>query len=151
MGSAVQYYSSRCVDFLNISANTIPRLDEYEDLIVGENVSATMVLENGTLTKYRDIVVLGELNIQSSDLENTVVKPELVVRDFIFPAKLSIENVVIKCERFLQPKNIQAFRYDLEELCLLDWLDFQRESVNKIGLKSILVPDTTTTWQHLPK
>jgi hypothetical protein len=151
MSLSVRYSISRCVDFLNIADNAIPTTSgEDKDIFVGENQKVTITLANGTISKCRDVVVLGELTIQSSNPENTAVKPILVARDFFIPAKFSIKNVGVCSRHFVQPKNNDEFRKNLQE-CLLDWLDFQRESVKKVGLKSILEPSTTITWQYLPQ
>ncbi len=111
---------------------------EDTDLFVGKNKILTLTLVNGTETRFRDVVVLGELIIRSSNPENTAVKPRLAARDFFAPAILSTTNINIRCINFYQPKNTEAFRRELQEL-FLEWLHIQKESAKQIGLKSIAI------------
>lgn len=130
---------SRWLDFLNIPNNAVPTASgEDKDLFVGSDKSVTITLQNGTVTKFRDVVVLGELIIQSSQPENSSVRPSLIVRNFFNPSKVSLSNIHISIQYHWQPKNTEEFRKRLQEL-FLDWISFQRESVEQIGLKSILV------------
>jgi len=130
---------SRWAAFLSIPDNATPtRSGEDVDLFVGKNKSITLTLPNGTETRFRDIVVLGELILQSSNPDNTVVKPELIANDFFSAAKLVVKNVSIKCRYLYLAKNREVFRSELQEL-FMEWMDIQKESVARIGLKSILV------------
>lgn len=128
---------SRWADFLSIPADALPtHSGDDVDLFVGENKSVTITLTNGTETRFRDVVVLGELVLQASDPANTAVKPRLIARS-VFAASLSINNANFRFN-FYQFKNAEAFRSELKEL-FLEWRDIQRESVARIGLKPILV------------
>ncbi|MBP9777517.1 MAG: hypothetical protein KBD36_06750 [Alphaproteobacteria bacterium] len=130
---------SRYGAFLSIPDNAMPTLSgEGADLFVGKNKSVTITLMNGTETRFRDVVVLGELILKSSDPENTAIKPKIIARDVFAPAKFSINNINLQCRHFYQPKGLETFRSELQEL-FTEWLDIQRESVARIGLKSILV------------
>jgi hypothetical protein len=87
--------------------------------------------------KFRDVVVLGELIFRFSNPENLAVKPRLVVRDFFAPSKVFFDNVNVKCRRLYIPKNTETFRCELQDL-FLEFIDFQRESIKRMGIKSIL-------------
>ena len=139
MSLLVKCAPSRWADFLSIPDDAMTtRSGEDVDLFVGRNKSVTITLNNGSETRFRDVVVLGELILKSSDSENTAVKPKLIAHDFFAAAKLSVNNVRIECRNCYLAKNIEAFRSELQEL-FMEWLDIQRESVARIGLKSILV------------
>jgi hypothetical protein len=139
MSLLLQCAPSRWVDFLSISDNPTPtHSGEEVDLFVGKNKKVTLTLTNGTQTQFRDVVVWGELVLQSSDPQNVAIKPKIIARDFFAPAKLTIGNINVVCGNFYQPKSPEAFRSELQGL-FIDWLDIQRESVGRIGLKSILV------------
>jgi hypothetical protein len=138
MSLLVECSSSRWVDFLSIpddAATTVP--GEDNDLFVGRNISVTMTLINGTVTKFRDIVVLGELTIQSSNPGNTAVQPSVIARDVIVASKFQIDSVGLQSNNISILKDTTQFRNDLQRL-FLEWVDFQRESVRAIGLRSIL-------------
>jgi hypothetical protein len=139
MSLLVKCAPSRWADFLSIPDNAIPtRSGEDADLFVGKNKSITLTLTNGTETRFRDVVVLGELVLKSSEPENVAIKPKIIARDFFVPAKLSMGNVSLQCGNLCFHKNPETFRSELQEL-FIEWLDIQRESVSWIGLKSILV------------
>ena len=88
---------SRFVDFLNIADNASPTdLDENQDLFIGKNKSVTLTLQNGTVTKVRDVVILGELIIKSSNPEDTTVKPSIIARDIFAPSRFDIDNINLK-------------------------------------------------------
>lgn len=139
MSVLLQCAPSRWGDFLCIPDNASPScLGEDVDLFVGKNQTVTITLKNGTETRFRDVVVWGELILKSSDPNNINTKPEIIARDFFVPANFTMSNISIKCRNYYQPKNPETFRNELQEL-IIEWLDIQRESVARIGLKSILV------------
>jgi hypothetical protein len=113
------------------------RSGEDTDLFVGKNKSITMTLANGTITRFRDVVVLGELTIQASDPTNIATKPRLIARDFFCAGDLLLKTVDFQWRNGHLAKNRIMFRNELQEL-FLEWADIQRESVARIGLKSIL-------------
>lgn len=130
---------SRWSEFLQIrddQAQATP--GENNDLFIGKNKKVTLTLNPGTETHFRDVVVLGELIIQSSAPENTKAKPLFTHRDCFVPGKFTATNVKFYGRNLYQPKNNTEFRKELQAL-FLEWMNFQRESVEKLGLKSILV------------
>ena len=139
MSISVRYSPSMCVDFLNISNDTFPvAAGKDKDLFVGENRKCTLTIPNGKTIQFRDVVVLGELIIQSSNPENTSVKSHFVVRSIFNASVFSAKNIQIKSDYIYIAKNRKAFQ-DMLQSDFIEWLTFQGESTKKIGLKSILV------------
>src|SRR5581483_56561 len=88
---------SRWADFLSIPDNAMPtRSGEDADLFVGKNKKITLTLTNGTETRFRDVVILGELVLKPSDPENVAIKPTIIARDFFAPAKWTGNNVSVR-------------------------------------------------------
>ncbi len=112
-------------------------LGEGKDIFVGKNRRAFINIPNGQTLRARDVVVLGEISIQSTDLENTAVKGRLIARNIILPGHSSFKNVVLESACFYQPANSREFKNELQEF-LMDWISFQRESADKMGLVSAL-------------
>ncbi len=130
---------SRWTDFLTIPDDAMPtHSGEDFDLFVGRSQIARITIKNGTEVTFRDVVVLGKLIIESSDPENTAIKPKLITRDFFSAGDLSINNISLTGRNFYTAKNIDTFTGELQEL-LMGWLAVQREAVTRIGLKSILM------------
>ena len=130
---------SRLVDFLNIPNDASPTdLSEDQDLFVGIGKQVTITFPNGITAKFRDLVILGTLTLQSSDPSNLALKPSIIARDIFAPGKFNLDNLKLQCRNQWIPKNIAHFHSKLEE-SLLERISVQKESVNKIGLRSILL------------
>ncbi len=130
---------SRWGDFLDIPNDYFSKSKgKDQDLFVGQNATLRITLTNGTVSHFRDVVIWGDLIIRSSNPENIAHKPSFIVRDFFAPGHLHVENVDITNRRFHQHKNTDAFRQELQDL-FIKWIRIQRQYVNDIGLKSILV------------
>jgi hypothetical protein len=127
---------SRWVDFLTIPNNAL-ELDEGSDLIVGANKSVTLVLKNGSVSQFRDIVVLGELIVRSADPNNTEIQASLVANNIFVIGRFTIRNLQIFGENMYQAKDKASFYEDVRKL-FLESLEMQRECVREIGLKSLL-------------
>jgi len=129
---------SRWFDFFLIGNNETPKKHgENCDLFVGENISFSITIPNGKEVQFRDVVVLGALNLTSSNPDNLELKGSLVARDFFLPRKFKAANVNINGRNMHQHKDLTAFKEELTAL-VLEWLQMQRETVNEMGLKSIL-------------
>ena len=129
---------SRWGDFLSIPDDATPtRSGENVDLFVGINQRVTITLNNDSETRFRDVVVWGELILTSSDPQNTALKPQLVARDFFAPGLVKLNNINLKCRNFDIRGTREAFRSRLQDL-FIQWIDFQRESTEEMGLISIL-------------
>ena len=130
---------SRWADFLCIKDNTIPTKSGDEcDLFVGQNKSVMLTLDNSTVTKLRDVVVLGKLIIKDSDPTKNAHKPLLIIRDLFTPEELLVSHVDVHARSYEKLANYDTFRRNLQEL-FLEWLNIQKESAAKIGLQSIFV------------
>jgi hypothetical protein len=129
---------SRWADFLSIPDDaTFTGTGEDTDLFVGKNQSVILTLSNDATRRFRDVVVLGELTIQSSDPTNTAIKPRIIARDVFKPGALSLNNVSVHFRNY-SSTNTEVFHRELQQ-CFLDWLSIQRESAQELGLRSILV------------
>ncbi|MCI0381905.1 MAG: hypothetical protein L0207_02495 [Chlamydiae bacterium] len=126
---------SRIIDFLTISDDSVPNLNN-PDLFVGKNKEVTITLNNGSTSQTRDIVVLGKLKIQSSD-EDQLLKPKLIFQNCIVAGKLHCYNIEFNGEDIVVFESNEEFRKKLFQL-FIEWTELQRESVEKIGLTSIL-------------
>jgi hypothetical protein len=129
---------SRWIDFLTIDDNDPQQVIAGQDLFIGLNQHITLTIPNGATINFRDILVIGKLTIQSSDINDTVNKGKIIANDIFAPGDVSSINIHLKCRNYYQPKNRLEFRRELGEL-IIDWLAYQREITNKIGLKSILI------------
>ncbi|HAB99558.1 MAG TPA: hypothetical protein DCE71_07045 [Parachlamydiales bacterium] len=112
-------------------------LGEDKDIFVGKNRCALIKIPNGETVKVRDVVVLGEISIQSMDVENTAVKGRLIARNVILPGHSFLKNVALESLRFYQPASCREFKSELQEV-LMDWISIQRESADKMNLISML-------------
>jgi len=139
MNSLTKCEPSRWTDFLSIPDNAVPtRSGGNADLFVGKNIKMTLTLTNDKEIRFRDVVILGILTIQSSNPEDEVNKPKLNVRDIFIPGKLLMDNISLKGRSQTLCTNIDTFRNNLQEL-ILEWLDIQKENATRIGLRSILI------------
>lgn len=136
---------SRWIDFLNIKDDQVPTaIGEEHDFFVGKNKSITWTLKNGTTTKIRDMVLYGDLIVQSSNPEDHESQPKLICRDCMVQGKLTIQNIEFTNKNQIIFGNVngpEGFRNKLLFM-LIEWFEFQRESVRKSGLKSILVDES---------
>lgn len=75
----------RLFTFLTIPHNAgLPKTSgEHVDLFIGKDRDVRLTFNNGTETKFRDVIVLGRLLLQSSDPNIEAIKPRLVVRGVI--------------------------------------------------------------------
>lgn len=130
---------SRCADFLNIAEHSGPTKSGRDaDLFIGEKSHITMVLAAGTQTRFRDVVVLGKLTLIAKSV-GEMVKPTFAARDIFGTASnIKFKNVSIFCQNSIRFEDAEKFRESTEKT-FLDWLSFQRESVQRMGLKSILI------------
>lgn len=139
MSMLVKAGITQCMNFDSIHDDQIPNeVESDKDFFVGPNVHATLIIPNGQTIQVRDIVVLGKLSIKSTNMENSSEKGSLVAHDIFTPGNLEMSYVNVKCRNMCQSKNVKQFKQELQDL-LIEWFQFQRESVQKIGLKSILI------------
>lgn len=130
---------SRWVEFLSIPDDAAPtHMGEDVDLFIGKNKKVTLTITNGEEMRFRDIVVLGELILLSSDPEKPENKAKVIARD-VFDIGNFERKLPIECRNYLKnPRS--TFDTELQEL-FTEWLHIQREAAEQIGLKSILVQD----------
>jgi hypothetical protein len=130
---------TQCMNFYSIKDDQKPsEVGAGEDFFVGPNVDITLTIPNGQTIQVRDIVVLGKLSIKSTNLDHSSAKGSLVAHDIFAPGNLEMNYVNVECRNMYQPKNVQQFRQELQDK-IIDWFKFQKESAEKIGLKSILI------------
>ncbi|MBS0635490.1 MAG: hypothetical protein JSR37_08520 [Verrucomicrobia bacterium] len=133
---------SRCspqqlLNFFSIRDDEVPKGDgEDRDLFIGKNIHITITLNNGSLTKFRDIVVLGKLTIHASSADKSS-RPTLECRDIIVAGSLDLKHFNLK-NRYYIGTSPDPFKNALMEL-VLDWFDAQREHTRKMGLRSVLI------------
>lgn len=111
---------TQLIDFYTFPKDQVStEMGPDKDFIVGLNAKVVMTIANRTTFECRDIVVFGHLTIQS---KNTESKEE----DF---GKLIGRSFIV-----MTPRS----RQQLQDV-VVEWLDYQRESTKKIGLRSILI------------
>jgi hypothetical protein len=127
------------MNFYSIKDDQTPsEVGADKDFFVGPNMHIVLTIPNGQTIQVRDVVVLGKLTIKSSNMENLSAKGSLIAHDIFAPGNLEMSYVNVKCRNMYQPKNVQQFKQELQDI-IMDWFEFQRETVEKIGLKSVLI------------
>lgn len=110
----------------------IPDLDS-QDLIVGRDREISLTVPSNRTLTVRDVVVLGKLNLKGFGYESSIFK----CRNLYIAGEFHYEKIGIDGGRLIQYRNYQVLRSELTDF-LCDWWRFQRDTVNKIGLRSIL-------------
>lgn len=129
---------TRCMNFYSIKDDQTPsEIGPDKDFFVGSNVHITLTIPNGQTIQVRDVVVLGKLSIKSTNMNNSSDKALLIANDIFAPGNLEMKYVNLNFRNMYQPKNVQLFKQELQDI-IIDWFRFQRESTEKIGLKSVL-------------
>lgn len=134
---------SRWADFLSFDKTPydIPMNDgEDQDLFVRSNTEIKMTLPNDRSMAHRDIVVLGSLTVKALDL-NKEQRPSFIARNVFVTGPIVFKNVDQKFGHF---EGIEKgeFLKNLHQL-LTEWIALQREVVQKLGLKPILICPTS--------
>jgi hypothetical protein len=75
--------------------------EERKDLLVGQEKSLTLSVPNEESLRFKNIVILGELIISSSDPENTIQKATIYCENFFISGRLNAKNVNIKVSELL--------------------------------------------------
>lgn len=132
MSSPIKCSPSRALDFLNIGPDEFTQANE--DLFVGKNKNITLTFPNGSITSFRDVVILGKLTIQAANKEDSDNKPKVVARDIFNEGNFSIQALELNCRNITTDPNLCTH---LQEI-VLEWQGIQREAVAKAGLKPIL-------------
>jgi hypothetical protein len=127
---------SRVVDLMMISPNSVaPGVGADKDFFAGENITATITIQNGETRKIRDIVVFGQLNVESSN--NHEVQAVINCRNvIIIGGQLNLSNIDFNCRRRLLCSQKQFDQAIQDQF--FEWMRFRKESVEDIGFKSIL-------------
>ena len=129
---------TQCMNFYSLNDDQTPlRGGADQDFFVGRNKHVTLTIPNGQTIQVRDVVVLGRLSINSDNTNPSCAKGSLVAQDIFSSHNLQTNYVNLQCRNFYQNNNVHEFNQELEDI-IIDWFKFQRESVEKIGLKSVL-------------
>lgn len=110
----------------------ITYLNPNRDYIVAKKREITLTLNNGSIYRAKDLIILGKLHIVSTHPDNKAVKPTLIVRDVITMGEFSIHNVHLKAEN-----GLVGSLADLQNR-FIEWMQFQRETVDNMGLRSVV-------------
>jgi hypothetical protein len=129
---------SQCLSFYTIQNDCQPtEIAADKDLFVGANVQATLTIPNGKTFHARDIVILGTLTIQSYIVDKSLGKGSLVARNFFTTGRIDMSYVDVKSKN-RSVLSRKKFEQELQDK-IIDWFIYQKECVDKIGLKSILI------------
>ncbi len=129
---------TQCINFYLIKENqkTTPMRTD-EDFYVGSNIKASLDITNGKTIQFRDIVILGKFIVKSTNMENSLEKGSLVARNVFLLGDFSLNNVNAEFKNIYQTR-ADDFKQELQDI-IIDWFKFQRESSEKIGLRSLLI------------
>jgi hypothetical protein len=89
----------------SIQADQMPiEIAADKDLFIGPNVHITLIIPNGQTIQVRDILVLGKLSIQSSNMEDASIASSLVARNIFIPGNgnVSLSNVNLTYDKCSQ-------------------------------------------------
>ena len=81
------------------------------DLIVYRNKSITLSLTNGTISKYRDLIIFGELIIKSAKEE--LPRGRLEARNIIQPGHLDITHIELSAKYHTIFHGLASFQQEL--------------------------------------
>lgn len=113
------------------------------DLIIGRNRKLTIQANPDSLLHYRNIVVMGALELKPSTLlSNPSLKGKLSFNNFYNCGDFNCTSMEIENKIYYSLKNYNIFRKKLGDIAI-DF--FRRESAasRHMGLTSILVPNLT--------
>lgn len=127
----------QCVKFYLIKNDEVPKIGPDTDFFVAPQKHVTLTIPNGTTLTTRDVVVLGSLTIQSSDMTNTAIKGVFTARDVFISGLCAVRNIQYTARNQYITRGGQAFRKEIQDL-FIEWLDIQAEYSQKSGLKSVL-------------
>lgn len=124
-------------EWLTISADHCSnQLDNNQDFFVGTNVKLSLTLMNGTESRINDLVVLGKLHIAAKDPNDLENRPVLKANNIIVVGELLLDHVCSESTFMHIAKNRTEFIKEIQKN-FLEWLSFQKESAEKMGLRSI--------------
>lgn len=87
-----------------------------QDLFVGKNQFMDLTVENGKVLKLRDVVVMGQLRIHSSNISDINNKGQVIFRNLFIPGgTIWYKNVEVISNNCVQSTQ-QAFKQKLWEL-----------------------------------
>lgn len=127
---------SECLTFYNIADNqTSFEIGPDKDLIVGKTATLKLQVGSSGTLRFRNVVVLGNLKVYPT---GNNIKLKIIAKNAFIPKTTVLVGVDLKSKNFYRPANVEEFNQELREK-IWDWNDFQKQTIERIGLKSILI------------
>ncbi len=126
--------ASLCVEILSIQMDQEANLTKDRDLFIAPTKEITLTLNNGSLTRIRDVVVLGKLTIQSATRNGK--KAHLMARNLIVGGSCSLNTINLVNKNTYEAGESAEFQENLRNR-VIEWLEYQREITNQMGLRSV--------------